>query len=90
MNLHFKKVKVKADIAGCVHLCRVAHMCDPIWQVTSRSSEMGFPSQSYGMSQVNALRYIGLYLLGKGTPTSEKIAAPMQLSCTCILCEMLQ
>ena len=29
--------------AGHVHLCRVAGviMCDPIWQVTSRSCEMG-------------------------------------------------
>ena len=28
--------------AGHVHLCRVAGMCDPIWQVMSRSCEMGF------------------------------------------------
>ena len=33
-----------------VHLCRVAGntvtLCDPIWQVTSRSCEMGFPRRA--------------------------------------------
>jgi len=26
-------------------------LCDPIWQVTSRSSEVGFPRNSYGVYQ---------------------------------------
>jgi len=32
-------------MAGRVHLWQVT-LCEPIWQVTSRSSEMGFPGRA--------------------------------------------
>jgi len=39
----FKFSSVTNTRLGRVHLCRVAGNTDPIWQVTSRSYEMGVP-----------------------------------------------
>ena len=51
--------------AGRVHLCRVAG--DPIWQVTLRSSEMGYHKELYHLTIAQdkaALAYVRLHAAG--------------------------